>query len=108
MSDRLTVVLDDPELYRRLKVFAARRSQTLKRTIEDALREHLQFYEGPTLLEDEPAKGPTDWEGFFRRQQEFLADLEARDERPEGADAEEGSTKSPVGLAEERGAYDDS
>ncbi|HEX6031275.1 MAG TPA: hypothetical protein VFY90_07570, partial [Tepidiformaceae bacterium] len=41
MSARLTVVLDDEDLYRRAKVWAAERGVPLKQVVESALRSYL-------------------------------------------------------------------
>jgi len=76
MSARLTVVLDDEDLYRDLKVRAAREGVPLKAIVEQALREFLEGgeREGPVFswakwlehwrraeeLEDELGPSPTD------------------------------------------------
>ena len=46
MADRLTVVFDDPELYRRLKVRAAEEGVAMKSIIEDAVAAYLGSAEG--------------------------------------------------------------
>jgi hypothetical protein len=41
MPERLTVVFDDPNLYRRLKIFSASEGIAMKRLVEEALTEFL-------------------------------------------------------------------
>jgi hypothetical protein len=42
MAERLTVVFDDPDLYRKLKVRAAEEGIAMKRIVEDALSRYLE------------------------------------------------------------------
>lgn len=76
MSERLTVVFDDPNLYRRLKIAAAEGHLPIKRLVEDAIRAYL----GPEL----PAVGAFDWNAYDRWQEE-VAELNAGIEEPGGA-----------------------
>lgn len=105
MSERLTVVFDDEELYRRLKVWAAERRLPIKRVVEDALREHL----GPA---PEDLDKPIDWEEFDRWQQEAeRLDREAGGAYPIDLSAVKDQLygRQEPGLralAEERGVYD--
>lgn len=70
MSARLTVVLDDEDLYRRAKVRAAEQGITLKSIIESALERFL----GEGELVAEPAAGAAssviewDWDAYDRWQ----------------------------------------
>lgn len=70
MSARLTVVLDDEDLYRRAKVRAAERGITLKSIIETALERFLD--DGAPVAENLPEAASTaiawDWEAFDRWQ----------------------------------------
>jgi hypothetical protein len=72
MSERLTVVFDDTNLYRRLKIAAAESHVPMKRVVEDAIRAYL----GP----ETPAAAPLDWDAYDRWQEEVAElnqDLEA-------------------------------
>lgn len=75
MSERLTVVFDDSNLYRRLKIAAAEAHVPMKRVVEDAIRAYL----GP----ETPAEAPLDWAAYDRWQEE-VAEL---NEDLEGAEA---------------------
>jgi hypothetical protein len=74
MSDRLTVVFDDPTLYRRVKVRAAEDGVPVKELIEAAL---------VAYLGKRKVRKPFDFEAFFRLQ----AELDAYDRaNPPGPD----------------------
>jgi hypothetical protein len=76
MADRLTVVFDDPELYRRLKVRAAEEGVAMKRIIEDAVAAYLGSAETSSApVHFAPA---LDWEAW----DELQARLDAIDEEP--------------------------
>jgi hypothetical protein len=51
MSDRLTVVFDDPSLYRRIKVRAAEEGVPVKKLIEEALQRYLGPAEGANVFD---------------------------------------------------------
>lgn len=72
MAERTTVVFDDPELARRLKVAAAERGVPLKRLIEEAVRAYL----GPA---PEAETKPFDWDSFDAWQRE-VEEREAADD----------------------------
>ncbi len=72
MSDRLTVVFDDPSLYRRLKVRAAVDGAALKDIIQEAVAQYLGPDPGEELK-------PLDWDVFDAWQ----ADLRAAQRRVE-------------------------
>jgi hypothetical protein len=75
MSDRLTVVFDDPTLYRRLKIRAAEDGVAVKKLIEAALDAYLST--------GTAARKPFDFEAFGRWQ----ADMDAIDRaNPPGPD----------------------
>jgi hypothetical protein len=75
-APRLTVVFDDPELYRRLKVRAAKDGVTLKALVEVAVRELL----GDPILEAGGSLKPVDWDAYDRWQEEAeRRDLESPD-----------------------------
>ena len=78
MAERLTVVFDDAELARRLKVSAAERGVSQKRIIEEAVRAYL----GP-----EPAAETKtfDWDAFDAWQHE----VELREAEDQSDDAED-------------------
>jgi hypothetical protein len=80
MSERLTVVFDDADLYRRLKVTAARRGLPAKQLIQDAVRSYLG-----EDLDSRPPK-PFDWEHFEEWQREVDA-LDADADAADGAPA---------------------
>ena len=63
MAERLTVVFDDPELYRRLKIWAAEHGVPVKRVVEDAIVQYL----GPVDAETDHR---IDWAAFDRWQAE--------------------------------------
>ncbi len=65
MSDRLTVVFDDPSLYRRMKIRAAEDGVALKKLIEEALEAY--------LAAGTAARKPFDFEAFGRWQAEMDA-----------------------------------
>jgi hypothetical protein len=69
MAERLTVVFEDPELYRELKVFAAEEGIPMKRVIEQALRAFLERDDGEEKLVFFP-RGPklVDWERWETNQ----------------------------------------
>ena len=69
MAHRLTVVLDDDELYRQLKVRAALEGAPLKRLIEEALRAYVR--EAPA-----PAGKPFDF-SFFDDWRKNMRNIEA-------------------------------
>lgn len=73
MPDRLTVVFDDPELYRRLKMFSASEGIAMKRLVEEALTEFLdarmRASEGGARL----APKVLDWEQWEAAGAEFEA-----------------------------------
>ncbi len=74
MSERLTVVFDDSNLYRRLKVAAAESHVPMKRVVEDAIRAYL----GPEVS----AASAFDWDAYDRWQEEVTElneDLETAD-----------------------------
>jgi len=64
MSDRLTVVFDDPTLYRRIKVRAAEDGVPVKSIIEAAL---------VAYLKEKVERTPFDFEAFTRWQAEMDA-----------------------------------
>lgn len=76
MSERLTVVFDDSNLYRRLKIAAAESHVPMKRVVEDAIRAYL----GP----ETPAAAALDWDAYDRWQEE-VAELNQDLEADEGA-----------------------
>lgn len=74
MSDRLTVVFDDPTLYRRIKVRAAEDGVPVKEIIEAAV---------VAYLKEKVERTPFDFEAFTRWQ----AEMDAMDEaNPPGPD----------------------
>lgn len=78
MSARLTVVLDDEDLYRRLKVRAAEEHVSMKDLVEAGLRK---------VLEQSPATESGgrafDWERYEDLMAQFRAEDEASGGRPE-------------------------
>jgi hypothetical protein len=76
MPARLTVVLEDEDLYRRAKIAAVERRRPLKSLVEEALR---QYLEGET--QSEPKEW--DWDEYDRWQAE-AAELQRQlgDSRP--------------------------
>jgi hypothetical protein len=60
VSDRLTVVFDDPTLYRRVKIRAAEQGVPVKKLIEAAIEAF--------LAAGAPARKPFDFEAFARWQ----------------------------------------
>ncbi|MBI2764292.1 MAG: hypothetical protein HYX53_00105 [Chloroflexi bacterium] len=107
MSERLTVVFDDEDLYRRLKVTAARRGQPAKQLIEDAVRSYLG-----EDLDSRPPK-PFDWAQFEEWQSEVDAlDADAGDGAPANLSAITGhryevAEQGPaLRIAEGRTEYD--
>ncbi len=68
MTDRLTVVFDDPDLYRRVKVRAAEDGVTVKSLIERGLRELLGEAHGGTSGND--MRKEWDWDAYDRWQAE--------------------------------------
>lgn len=62
MSERMTVVFDDPALVRQLKVWAAEHDTTLKQVIQEAVRAFLGT--------PDPEARPFDWDAFDRWQDE--------------------------------------
>jgi len=73
MSDRLTVVFDDPTLYRRIKVRAAEDGVPVKKLIEDALRRYLGPADGSRLF---------DFDTFKQWQTEIDESIEADHDQP--------------------------
>jgi hypothetical protein len=67
MNDRLTVVFDDPELYRRLKVFAAERRLPLKHVIQAAVEDYLNALAPPRTTQERA----WDWDEFWKGQEEI-------------------------------------
>jgi hypothetical protein len=67
MSDRLTVVFDDSDLYRRLKVFAAERREPLKDIIQAAVEDYLNGV-APRRTTQERA---WDWDEYWKWQEEI-------------------------------------
>jgi hypothetical protein len=63
---RLTVVFDDPDLYRRLKIRAAEDGVTLKALVESAIRELLS----EPVAEAGGGLKPVDWDEYDRWQEE--------------------------------------
>jgi plasmid stability protein len=112
MSARLTVVLDDEDLYRRLKVRAAEEHVSMKDLVEAGLRKVLS--EGDAT---EPAAKPFDWD----RYEDLMAQFRAEDEAS-GAKSEypidlsdvkhhlygypKASERGSLRVAEEPGKYD--
>jgi len=78
MSDRLTVVFDDPTLYRRLKVRAAQDGIAVKKLIEAAIEAYLST--------DAAARKPFDFEAFGRWQEEMDAIDRASPPEPDEPD----------------------
>ena len=72
MSARLTVVLDDEELYRRLKVKAAQEGSSMKELVEEGLRRVL----GEPVAAPQGTK-PFDWE----RHEAMMKEWEDEDRR---------------------------
>jgi hypothetical protein len=112
MSARLTVVFDEPELYRRLKVQAAQEGIPMKSIIQAAVAEYL---ERAGAGDAAPAEArPLDWE----RWDQFQAELDAIADEPGSEDASDikhqlyGQPRrelSPQGwryVAEEEAEYD--
>jgi hypothetical protein len=75
LADRLTVVFDDPELYRRLKVRAAEEGVAMKRIIEEAVAAYLGNAAPGTGGSHAPV---LDWEAW----DELQARLDAIAEEP--------------------------
>ena len=73
MSDRLTVVFDDPTLYRRIKVRAAEDGMPVKKLIEDALQRYLGPADGGRVF---------DFAAFKQWQAEIDASIEPEDDAP--------------------------
>ena len=73
MSDRLTVVFDDPTLYRRIKVRAAEDGMPVKKLIEDALQRYLGPADGGRVF---------DFEAFKRWQDEADETIAGDDAAP--------------------------
>lgn len=69
MTARLTVVLEDESLYRKLKVRAAEEGVAMKDLIESALKAYVEQLEGK-----QPSK-PFDWDAF----EEFQRHIEEMD-----------------------------
>jgi hypothetical protein len=75
LVDRLTVVFDDPELYRRLKIRAAEEGVAMKRIIEEAVAAYLGDAASGAGVATAPA---LDWEAW----DELQARLDAIAEEP--------------------------
>ncbi len=73
MSDRLTVVFDDPTLYRRIKVRAAEDGMPVKKLIEDALQRYLGPADGGRVF---------DFAAFKQWQTEIDESIEAENDQP--------------------------
>lgn len=71
MAERLTVVFDNPELYRKLKVRAAEEGIAMKRIIEDALAQYLEG--GRPTAAPQAAARMVDWDSWDA----FQAELDA-------------------------------
>jgi hypothetical protein len=107
MGARLTVVLDDEELYRRLKVKAAEDGVSMKDLIEEGLRHVL----GERKAEPEPKV--FDWERYEEMLEEFRKEDEALGIDPSSYPTDlsdikhhlYGRPKRELRVAEERGAY---
>jgi hypothetical protein len=101
----LTVVFDDAELYRRLKVRAAERGVPMKRLIEEAVRGYL----GPA---PEAELKPIDWDAFDNWMKEVEeADADAGDvldlsDIKRHLYGYPGPADHRLALAEERAPYD--
>ena len=82
MAERLTVVFDDPDLYRKLKVRAAEEGIAMKRIIEDALAQYLAG--GRSAATQQPVARTVDWASWDA----FQAELDALPEEvtPDASD----------------------
>lgn len=69
MAERLTVVFDDPDLYRKLKVRAAEEGIAMKRIIEDALAQYLDGAHPTAAPKDTPRY--VDWASWDAFQAEL-------------------------------------
>lgn len=78
MAERLTVVFDNPDVYRDLKVFAARRGVPMKQVIQEAITAYLHASAEPA-----GARRLLDWEQW----DSFQAELDAIAEEPGLEDA---------------------
>lgn len=107
MSARLTVVLDDEDLYRRLKVKAADDGVAMKDLVEEGLRRVL----GETEAAPEPKY--FDWDKYEAMLEEFRKEDEALGIDPESyptdlSDVKHhlyGYPKRELRVAEERSRY---
>jgi hypothetical protein len=105
--NRLTVVFDDPELYRRLKVRAAEDGVPIKRLVEEAIRGHLDARAGAPRLK------AFDWDEFDAWQAE-ADQRDAATTEPVPDDLSDvkhhlyGRARQPrvLRIAEERAEYD--
>lgn len=78
MSARLTVVLDDEELYRKLKVKAARDGVPMKQLVEDGLRMVLDHASSEASEAGEPPRGKEfSWERYEAMLEQFRKEDEA-------------------------------
>lgn len=77
MSDRLTVVFDDPRLYRRIKVRAAEDGTAVKELIEAAV---------VAYLKEKVERAPFDFQAFTRWQGEMDAIDRANPSGPDEPD----------------------
>lgn len=110
MTDRLTVVFDDPELYRRLKVRAAEEGIPMKQLIQSAVAAYLE----ETAPQPAPAARQLDWQRWDAFQQEL--DALPEDPAPDASDVKHqlyGTPRRRLGregwatmAAEERATYD--
>lgn len=75
MPDRLTVVFNDPDLYRRLKIRAAEEGVAMKQIIEAAVSAYLEAAPRSTVT---PVPSALDWAAW----DEFQARLDAIEEEP--------------------------
>lgn len=78
MAERLTVVFDNPELYRELKVFAAERGVPMKQIIEEALTAHLRAPAREEGSDESRGARVLDWDQW----DSFQAQLDAIAEEP--------------------------
>lgn len=76
----MTVVFEDPELYRRLKVHAAGKGVAMKQVIEAAVAAYLDGAEGADVT---PPRRALDWSEWDR----FQTELDALAEEPGSEDA---------------------
>lgn len=110
MADRLTVVFDDPELYRRLKVRAAEEGIPMKQLIQSAVSTYLEEAAPQTAT----AARQLDWERWDAFQHQL--DAIPEDPTPDASDVKHqlyGTPRRRLGrqgwvalVAEEQAVYD--